>query len=372
MLAHTLLRCGLATSLLLINAFAAAQTLVHHNETQTEAVQSANIQSNEPPSGKVPDDELQTAIKRAIPLLETASAGSADNRKCFTCHSQALPVFAIVAAKQHGFATNESNLQRQVQHTHAHLKRGQTSYESGKGQGGGVDTAGYALWTLEEGEQSPDDVTNTVVRWILSKQNSSGYWNRSSFRPPSEASSFSTTYLAIRGLLAFGTDESESAIERAIENAGPWLVAAPAQETEDKVFRMLSLSYCDVPDQFAKAAIDDLKQLQNRDGGWAQKPDMESDAYATSTVMYALSELAAVDKHDPIWQRAVRFLLQHQQADGSWFVASRSKPFQTYFETGFPHGKDQFISTTATGWATLALLESIADHQQQPTITGDN
>ena len=55
------------------------------------------------------------------------------------------------------------------------------------------------------------------------------------------------------------------------------------------------------------------------------------------------------------------FLLGDQRADGSWLVKSRSKPFQTYFETGFPHGKDQFISTTATGWAVLALLQTLPE-----------
>ena len=51
----------------------------------------------------------------------------------------------------------------------------------------------------------------------------------------------------------------------------------------------------------------------------------------------------------------VTFLLASQLEDGSWLVRSRSKPFQKYFESGFPHGKDQFISCAATGWAVTAL-----------------
>ncbi len=39
---------------------------------------------------------------------------------------------------------------------------------------------------------------------------------------------------------------------------------------------------------------------------------------------------------------------------------SRSKPFQTYFESGYPHGKDQFLSTMATGWATTVLADAMA------------
>lgn len=90
---------------------------------------------------------------------------------------------------------------------------------------------------------------------------------------------------------------------------------------------------------------------------------MDSDAYATATVLYALRHAGAIDRGDAKWKRAVRFLLDRQFEDGSWFVKSRSKPFQTYFESGFPHGKDQFISTTATSWATLALLQSLPEKQ---------
>ena len=57
-----------------------------------------------------------------------------------------------------------------------------------------------------------------------------------------------------------------------------------------------------------------------------------------------------------VYQRGVKFLLGDQLEDGSWHVRSRSKPFQTYYESGFPHGKDQFISMHASSWATLALL----------------
>jgi len=45
-----------------------------------------------------------------------------------------------------------------------------------------------------------------------------------------------------------------------------------------------------------------------------------------------------------------------QEPDGSWLVRSRSVPFQPYYESGFPHAKNQFISITASGWATTALV----------------
>ena len=59
---------------------------------------------------------------------------------------------------------------------------------------------------------------------------------------------------------------------------------------------------------------------------------------------------------DEAYQRGVQYLLKSQLADGSWHVVSRSKPFQPYYESGFPHEKNQFISCAASGWATWALV----------------
>ena len=36
-------------------------------------------------------------------------------------------------------------------------------------------------------------------------------------------------------------------------------------------------------------------------------------------------------------------------------MPSRAFAFQAYFETGFPHGTNQFISAAATSWAAIAL-----------------
>jgi hypothetical protein len=55
--------------------------------------------------------------------------------------------------------------------------------------------------------------------------------------------------------------------------------------------------------------------------------------------------------------------VQTQRPDGSWHVVTRVEPIQEYFESGFPHGTNQFISAFATGWATLALLTSFEEQK---------
>jgi hypothetical protein len=42
--------------------------------------------------------------------------------------------------------------------------------------------------------------------------------------------------------------------------------------------------------------------------------------------------------------------------------------FQPYFESGFPHGHDQWISAAATAWATMALTLAV----EHPSVGSDD
>lgn len=320
------------------------------------------------PGLAVADDasQVRAAVSRALEPLQRGAAGSAKQRQCFTCHSQAMPVFVMVEARRRGFSIDEENLETQVQHTHRFLKRGRSNYENGRGQGGGADTAGYALWTLEDGEAKPDDITSAVASWLLSKQTDKGFWKTSGNRPPSERSNFTTTYVTIRALENFAPAERSGDVETALARASTWVSDAETTDTEDRVFQLLTLARLGLE---TGGPTESLLKLQREDGGWAQTSDMSSDAYATGTVLYALQE-SGLDTQSQAYQRGVRFLLEGQLDDGTWHVVSRSKPFQTYFETGFPHEKDQFISSTATAWATLSLLLTLPEQEpEEPKVS---
>jgi hypothetical protein len=98
-----------------------------------------------------------------------------------------------------------------------------------------------------------------------------------------------------------------------------------------------------------------LGRLQREDGGWGQTPYLRSDAYATGSALFALNQAGGLATSSPAYREGVRFLLKTQLADGSWHVTSRAPKFQPYFESGFPHGHDQWISAFGTGWASMAL-----------------
>jgi N-acyl-D-amino-acid deacylase len=301
-------------------------------------------------------EELRAAITKSIPLVEKGSAGSAKERTCFTCHSQAVPVVALAAVKHRGFSIDEDNFATQVQHTAKHLERGRKNFLKGKGQGGRVVSAGYALWALAAGGEKPNETTAAVTGYFLTWQSDKKHWSQGSQRPPTAGSDFTNTYLAMRGLAEFGTDEQKPEIEKRTKQVQQWLSETASKDTEDRVFRLRTMPHVDADEATIQGAIDQLIETQHDDGGWAQLADMESDAYATGTVLVALVQAGQLPPDHAAVQRGIRYLLDAQLEDGSWHVVTRAKGFQPYFETGFPHGKDQFISTAASAWSMLALV----------------
>jgi hypothetical protein len=101
------------------------------------------------------------------------------------------------------------------------------------------------------------------------------------------------------------------------------------------------------------------RRRSGRTGGWAQLPALPSDAYATGQALVALRENGLFKPATPGFERGAKYLLDTQEADGSWHVRGRSLPVQPLFESGFPHGRDQRISAAGTSWAAMALSLAI-------------
>ncbi len=254
-----------------------------------------------------------------------------------------------------GLPIDEKQFQKNLKAIASFLDGNRAKYAKGQGQGGQVDTAGYALWTLQLGGWKPDQTTAAVAEYLLQRDAKRDHWRAVSSRPPSEVSAFTTTYVALRGLDAFATADQQQRVRERVGSVRRWLESAPAKDTEDQVFRLRALRLAHAGAADVQAAAKTLLKAQHADGGWGQTSTMDSDAYATGSVLVALHEAADLRTDHPAYQHGVKFLLASQREDGSWHVASRSKPFQLYFESGFPHGKDQFISIAASSWAATAL-----------------
>ena len=214
--------------------------------------------------------------------------------------------------------------------------------------------------SLLEADLESSETTAAVSHYLLEYQKDTDHWSHRGSRPPSSGSDFTTTYVALRSLVGFGTADQQSRIDARIRAIAPWILKEVPQDTEDHVFRLRSLPYIDAEKPFIEKAISELVNLQRSDGGWAQTSDLQSDAYATASVLLALIQVSERTLQDPVISRGVDYLLKQQTKEGSWHVVSRAKPFQTYYESGFPYGADQFISITASSWATWVLLEVLS------------
>ncbi len=301
-------------------------------------------------------EAIRAAVEKSLPLLTAGARGSMEKReRCFTCHNQGLPILALATAQSRGFKIDTEELQKQVKFTADFLDKNRTNYVAGKGQGGQADTAGYALWALENGGWKPDATTAAVTEYLLRWQKELEHWKPQSRRPPTEQSLFTSTHAALRGLKTFGTPEQRERVGQRTEQVRAWLLKTEAQDTEDRVFRMRALHVAGAGEPDLRKAALELLQTQRADGGWEQLASMETDAYATSTALVALHQAGGLATSDDAYRKGLRYLLSKQQADGSWLVTSRSKPIQSYFESGYPHGTNQFISISAASWSTTAL-----------------
>jgi hypothetical protein len=298
---------------------------------------------------------LRAAVARGLaPLLE-GSRGHIAQKTCFACHNQAVPLLALTTARARGFDVPADHADEQATFIADFLDGNRENYLRGKGQGGQADTAAYALWTLELAGRPADETTAAVVEYLLLHNKDLPAWRTGSNRPPSEASNFTVTFFSLRALHQWGTAAQQGRIARKTESARTWLVQTASKDNEDRVFRLWALREAGAGARQIHHAAQELAAHQRPDGGWGQLDGTAGDAYATGSALTALHLAAGWPTDHPVYRRGAAFLLGNQRADGTWYVKSRSKPFQPYYESGFPHGKDQFISMAASAWAVTAL-----------------
>lgn len=284
---------------------------------------------------------------------------------CVSCHHQALQLITSHAARRSGYKIDDSFLHHQQDFIQSSVAKSQTkmihALESDQipvaQVGPNPDMIfGYSLFGLAQTDVLPNPITDTAVRYLLRIQGKRGNWeSRLKQRPPFEASDFTATALAVRVIREYAPSDSSSEAHRAVRAAATWFRSADPADNEDRAFLLLGLHWIGSGKEDTDNAIRALVAQQRPDGGWAQTSWLPSDAYATGETLVAL-RTAGVSETDPAFRRGIDFLLQTQHQDGSWYVKSRAKPIQEYFESGFPYGKDQFISYAATCWATLAIL----------------
>jgi ankyrin repeat protein len=310
-----------------------------------------------PAPATIPD--LRIAVERSIGLLERTSGEFFVQGACYACHAQSAASLAAAAARAKGIPIDEhAASERQKQMTFTFASAGPGLME-GRPAG---DTALYIVEALARSGYPPDRLTDYLAAKIAAEQAEDGGWHSAGgiARTPLEDGDFSRTAMAIRGLRTYGTAARAAETRERMGRAKQWLLHAAPVVTEDWDMRLTGIAGAGASEAELGKLAQPILALQRPDGGWAQRKELPSDAYATGMTLSALAEAGTVqpetdNKNHSVYPKGVRFLLATQAADGSWHVASRAAKLQPYFESSFPYGHDQWISSMGTGWAANAL-----------------
>jgi hypothetical protein len=308
--------------------------------------------------------QAQQTVERAIVYLQAESAAWMNTRKCAACHHAPMPLWALNEAASHGYAIDSKYVTDTFESTIGSPEKlitaGLFDNPNGppdprpQGQAVKVATAFMAVAarsqpSLSEGQKQ---TLGVIVEAILKKQREDGGWDFYLSRPPineSETTEAAWLVLALQGETDANAPEAQRA---ALAKAKAWLAATPlADKYQDRVLKLLLAIRAGEARDTMQTAIDELFALQRADGGWQQKADMPSDAFATGQTLYVLA-LAGYTADNPEVKRAIDFLVATQQPDGSWPMTSRSSP------DGSTGGSSKLLTPIFCGagsWATMGL-----------------
>lgn len=303
-----------------------------------------------------PTADPQVAARRGLALIDAGAERYVGTQSCFSCHHQGTSLQVYAQARLAGLEINQQRLRKQLDFSAGYFAALTEEMRKGKGVQGSNDAVAAALAGFAQNDRAPDATTEAMAQFLLKRQLPDGSWFAADERPPSEGSFFASTALAIAGLRAYCPKAQQGELPGIISRAAAWLRKSKTADTEDIVWQVRGLKAAG-DEAGARKAVRALRPLQRPDGGWAQLPRLTSDAYATGSALLALSD-AGAPPEDEAFRKGVAYLLRTQQADGSWMVKSRATPRQTFFDNGDPHGRHQFISFVATGYATMALLRA--------------
>ncbi len=304
------------------------------------------------------------AVARSLPLLQLASGKMMTGGGCAACHAQPLSAMSIDLARARGWT--DASADRDLQQVMAFFGANTQPMLQLREGGGQPDTQGYLTLAMAAHKIPASRATDALAHYLAAKQRSDGSWRGiGATRAPIQDGDFSRTALSLRAMSVYPIPSRTAEFRERVARAASWLATEPPLSTEDRVMQLLGLHRAQSHASVLESRSRELKTLQRSDGGWGQTPFLPSDAYATGQVLYTLRELG-VPAADASLQRGVAFLTRTQQADGSWYVKSRAMKIQPYFESGFPHGHDQWISQAGTSWAAMGLALAATD---RPTTT---
>lgn len=311
---------------------------------------------------------VQASVTRAVSLLDKSIRVWHQNRSCYSCHHQGLPIALVAEARMRGVQIDETVARRNLTAGLQGLKSLDRAVQSAQQIDPALDTGGQLIAAKMAG--IPRGLAREVYAATVAKrQRPDGSWQTLDNRPPQSWSRVTATAIALKAIRAYMPSSRQHETDGRTDRARAWLLSVQPRDTEDRASQIFGALEAGADRAALASMASALVAEQRADGGWAQLPTRSSDAYATGEALVALFD-AGIGPATPAFQRGLSYLLKTQFADGSWHVATRmheqalvSPP---HFEVGFPHGDDQMISVMGTAWAARALLRALPERRMMP------
>lgn len=327
-----------------------------------ESVETNSESSNQPPLWRNDDIEdlspatVRKAVEAGLALLvESGSRFTEETaNRCFSCHQHSQPALALGIAQEKGFSFDKAAATELV---NASLRTaGRRMWSAIEEPLPVPSISAWLLIGLHAAGQPSSPLTDAYAYSLARSQFVDGRWVAKAARAPMDYSDVTSTALAIRALHVSSSPTMKSRFDQSIAAAASWLRGYDPQSTEERALQLLGLHWAGEARPALAGRAKALQSEQREDGGWAQLPTLQTDAYATGLALYALNQACGLSASDPVYRKGMKFLLRKQLNDGSWFVATRASPVQVAIDDIFPHGTHQWISSAATCWSTMALM----------------
>ena len=304
----------------------------------------------------------QAAAKSLLLLQKSGYIFTNNNeRKCASCHHNTLTAMACGIARQKGVPLVDSFAASNV--------AGMANTLFGACNPNQIDRfinanfiIPYVLLGLNAEKYAPTMYTDISVDYIMGQEKADGSFLTESGRVPLETGEIHLTAMSIHAIQLYASTAKKKHVEQLVAKTKQWLEKQVTNQQQELAFQLLGLQWCGSSADLKTKEFEKLRSMQNKDGGWSQLPTLKSDAYATGQSLYALFESGMAKPEDAVYQKGLNYLLKTQDATGAWVVATRSFPIQPMIDTDFPpYDYNQFISATASNWATIALLNALPD-----------
>ena len=177
-------------------------------------------------------------------LVDRSLAVWQQQRTCFSCHHQALPIAAIMLARSRGIAFDEALARKNISAGLLPLKsldRNVQGYQQ-------IDLSmeiGTELVTGAIAGVPPGIARAAAARTVAGWQLPDGHWTTLDVRPPQSFGTIPATAMAIRGVQAYWPAGHDAELAERTARARAWLLNSAPRDTADMVFRLRGLRWTD-------------------------------------------------------------------------------------------------------------------------------